>query len=95
MNLILNETLMPTYDYKCSNCEYCFDKILSISDRKLPESEPCPNCNQNSIEIAISIPSLLSPFRVEGLKKPPSQFRERMQQIKAGLGKKHNLKDHY
>jgi putative FmdB family regulatory protein len=87
---------MPTYDYKCSKCEYCFDKILSISERKTPETEPCPKCSeQNSVEILIGVPSLVSPFRIDGLKKPQSQFKDRMQQIKAGLGKKHNLKDHY
>lgn len=87
---------MPTYEYQCSKCNYCFDKILKIDDRKNPESQPCPNCNLNDcISICISSSNLMNPFRVEGLKKTPTQFKERMSQIKSGLGKSHNLKDHY
>ncbi|CAB4141253.1 Putative regulatory protein, FmdB, Zinc ribbon domain [uncultured Caudovirales phage] len=87
---------MPTYEYQCSNCNYCFDKILKIDERKNPENDPCPNCNtEKTITICISSSGVLSPFRVEGLKKPSSQFKDRMSQIRAGLGKSHNLKDHY
>ena len=37
---------MPFYEYSCNKCEHKFDKKLSIDDRKIPESEPCPNCNE-------------------------------------------------
>jgi len=87
---------MPTYDYICNECNITFDKILKISDRELPTKEPCPNCSQSdTIELCITAPSLMSPFRVDGLKKPTGQFRDRMQQIKSGIGKaRHNLKDY-
>jgi len=88
---------MPTYDYKCSSCEYTFEKIMRISERHLPETESCPNCNlSNTVQQCIVAASLVSPFRLDGVKKAPSQFKERMQQIKHGLGKqRHNLKNHY
>lgn len=85
---------MPTYDYVCSNCEHRFEKICRIDSRHDPESEPCPSCNKkNSVSLEVSAPSLMSPFRVEGLVKPKGDFRERMQQIKKLSGKNNTIKD--
>ena len=39
---------MPTYDFKCSKCEHIFEKRLSIADRKLPETQPCPECKEEN-----------------------------------------------
>ena len=36
-------TLMPTYEFICNKCEQRFERILRMSDREKPESEPCPN----------------------------------------------------
>lgn len=33
---------MPTYDYKCSNCESVFECISSMADREYPAD--CPLC---------------------------------------------------
>lgn len=88
---------MPMYSYGCQKCQHQFTKMLKIDDRQEPVLNPCPNCSEsNGIELIIEAPSLLSPFRVDGLKKPPTQFKERMRQIKANMGRtKHTLKDHY
>jgi putative FmdB family regulatory protein len=32
---------MPTYSYKCKNCQHTFDVQQSINDKSLTE---CPNC---------------------------------------------------
>lgn len=87
---------MPTYEYLCSSCEHSFDKILKIADREVPTQERCPNCNsENCITLSIVGASLMSPFRVDGLKKPHPQFKERMQQIKQSLGHRgKNVKDY-
>lgn len=86
---------MPTYDYRCSKCEHSFDKILKIADRELPTKEHCPNCKcENCIELSIMASSLMSPFRVDGLKKPHPQFKDRMQQIKSLSGRKNTIKDY-
>lgn len=87
---------MPTYDYVCSACQHTFDEILKIDDRAIPTTKPCPVCNkEGTVSMSFGTPSLLSPFRVDGLKKPSSQFKERIGQIKKGLGRsgKH-LKDY-
>lgn len=86
---------MPTYDYVCSECQHTFDKILKIDDRNLPTQEECPNCGKTGhVALSFSAPSLMSPFRVDGLKRPAGQFRERVQQIKKGLGRNTTLKDY-
>lgn len=87
---------MPTYDYRCKNCEEVFDKILKISDREMPTKNPCPFCEESdTVELCLSAPSLVSPFRIDGLKKPSGQFRDRMNQIKTGMKRtKNTLKDY-
>jgi putative FmdB family regulatory protein len=87
---------MPTYDYVCSSCEHTFDELLKIDDRNLPETQPCPVCNKiGTVSLKLSSPSLVSPFRVDGLKKPSSQFKDRISQIKSKLGRHgKNLKDY-
>lgn len=86
---------MPTYDYICSKCEHKFDKICKIDNRHDSEKEPCPNCGGKScVLISLSAPSLLSPFRVDGLVKPQGDFRERVQQIKKTSGRKNTIKDY-
>lgn len=86
---------MPMYDYVCSKCEHTFDKILKIAEKDLPIHEPCPHCGKTEcISISLGAPALMSPFRVEGLKKPSGQFRDRIQQIKKGLPRKTTLKDY-
>jgi putative FmdB family regulatory protein len=86
---------MPTYNYSCKECQHTFEDIYKIDDRHIPTQETCPKCQlQNSIELTLSSPNLVSPFRIDGLKKPSGQFKERMAQIKHGLRHvKHNLKD--
>ena len=87
---------MPTYDYRCKNCEEVFDKILKISDREMPTKNPCPFCEEaDTVELCLSAPSLVSTFRIDGLKKPSGQFRDRMNQIKTGMKRtKNTLKDY-
>jgi putative FmdB family regulatory protein len=86
---------MPMYDYVCSECQHTFDKILKIAEKDIPKHEPCPKCGKTKcIDISLGAPALMSPFRVEGLKKPSGQFRERIQQIKKGLPRKTTLKDY-
>lgn len=38
---------MPTYEYKCDNCEHQFDIYQSMKDEKLTK---CPNCGQNTLK---------------------------------------------
>lgn len=88
---------MPTYDYVCSECNNVFEEIKKIDERTEPEKNPCPSCGKiNCISLTMTAPSLVSPFRIDGLKKPSSEFKERMSQIKHGLRHtNHNLKKDY
>ena len=42
---------MPTYDYKCDNCEHTFEVLQSIKDEPLKK---CPNCGKNKLKKQIS-----------------------------------------
>lgn len=71
------------YDYKCSACKEVFQRILKMNDRKIPESEPCPSCNETGTvcQTIINAPKL--GFRTI-TKKPESGFNEVLRDIKAG-----------
>jgi len=76
---------MPTYQYDCTKCNKSFDEMYSIAERTVPESEPCPNCKEtNCIKLSVGAVALVSPFAIDGLIRPPVEFRERMSQIKHG-----------
>lgn len=72
---------MPTYDYNCSKCGHEFEESYKISERHIPEEEPCPNCKKRGIKLALSTPALCSPSAM-GKQKPRGDFLERMAQIK-------------
>jgi putative FmdB family regulatory protein len=36
-----------TYTYRCSGCEQQWDDRLSLNDRDVPISQPCPHCNSH------------------------------------------------
>ena len=40
---------MPLYDYECSKCSTKFDKLLSLSEYKTPQS--CPDCGGEGIKL--------------------------------------------
>ena len=74
---------MPTYDYKCSQCDNEFEKFLTISRRHEPTQEPCEHCN-GSITIKPATPlfaydnlsTSAKPHRVD------REFRNRLIDIK-------------
>ena len=37
---------MPNYGFICEKCNHSFDEILTINDRELPLSKPCPSCKK-------------------------------------------------
>lgn len=42
---------MPTYEYKCENCQHTFEAFQSIKDEPLKK---CPNCGKNKLKKLIS-----------------------------------------
>lgn len=88
---------MPTYEYQCQKCEHCFEAIRRIDDRELPTKEPCPNCSEvGCVDLCIGAVGLVDVFSVSGLKRAPTPFREKMQQIKRDLPPrlKKNIRDY-
>ena len=83
---------MPLYEYKCSKCEHLFDKRLSINENKLPESEPCPSCNEvgGVLQYLGAPPGIHSGEGIAQSGKIPGDFREVMQKIRAA-NPGHNL----
>lgn len=71
---------MPIYVFKCKACDNTFDKILSMSNYKQPELEPCPKCNELKVEKNISGLNMI--LLEPSMYKPTGEFRELLQQIK-------------
>lgn len=52
---------MPLYNYKCYACEHEFTDMLKMDDRKKPEGEACPNCNElGKVQQQITAPKIVS-----------------------------------
>jgi len=74
---------MPSYEYKCSECEHKFDDLLKIDDRFIPETLPCPNCNkEKTIHIQMGTPPVVDCYNIFRERKIPTPFKERLQKIK-------------
>ena len=69
---------MPTYAYKCDNCDVEFERSLSVSDRNVPTEQQCPRgCEQESVRQLFRQINLLYGFT----KKTPDSFRQIIGQI--------------
>lgn len=70
---------MPTYAYKCSNCDHSFERITKIADRKSPCEEKCEKCDQEN-----TIEHVLTPveFNPDVPPKVHSGFKEVVSKIK-------------
>ncbi len=42
----IREIKMPTYEYECSHCNYEFEELQSMLDKKLKK---CPECGKNTL----------------------------------------------
>jgi len=62
---------MPLYGYRCEECECQFDRLLGVSERDQPISEPCPECGENGVKKLIDVCTMgvdanLTPDRATG-----------------------------
>jgi len=86
---------MPTYEFECSKCNFKFSDLLKIVERSIPLESPCPNCKEEKCVTSVfSAPALVSPSAIDGLRKPRSDFKERMLQIKEGNKHTTKIKDY-
>ena len=51
---------MPTYQYKCNECENEFEEIHRVVDREIPVDTLCEICGQGNIKIVPQFPSMIS-----------------------------------
>ena len=78
---------MPLYDYVCNLCEHEFEKFTRMSDRKVPETEPCPHCErigcveQTIVHTAIPVSYVHEHRSTLNKLNNASAFKEKLQQI--------------
>jgi len=83
---------MPTYSYKCKSCEHIFEELLSMSDNKVPEGQPCPECGKEEVKQYFgSMPGLV---HEPGTRlKVDNGWRDRLKEMKKTY-KINNINEH-
>lgn len=72
---------MPIYEYTCRECQHTFDRFMKIDNRKIPESEPCPNCKkEGSVYQGVSAVPMGDPVRL-GITRPDNGFHDVLRRI--------------
>lgn len=72
---------MPVYQYQCKKCDAIFEEMQTISNMHIPIQEPCKECVDGELYIALNPILWADSFRI-GITKPKGDFLERMQHIK-------------
>lgn len=87
---------MPTYEYRCTNCNHKFEKILTYQEYETA-AVSCPECGQQAPERIIKpvriaraekarLETLSDPSQLEGLDDDPQTLGKIMRQMSAELG---------
>ena len=80
---------MARYDYLCSKCDHFFERNLPIDNRDSPINEPCSECGELTITRIFASPIINLGFRGSSVQShAPTEFKEHLQKMKAGLGKR-------
>lgn len=70
---------MPTYDYRCKECDHVYDVVCKISE--MNDIRECPECESTNTERFIGgAPLFGDAFRI-GAKVLPAGFKEVLQRI--------------
>ena len=80
---------MAFYVYRCNKCKKEFEEMLTMDNRDVPLSQPCPNkrCKTvGKIERLVGAPPIIDPTRISGLLKPPNAFQNKLREIKKQYG---------
>ena len=72
---------MPTYQYKCSECENSFEEIRRIADREIPVDKVCGVCGRGKIQLIPQIPSMIS-MRGSWRQHTSDGWKDRLKEIK-------------
>ena len=72
---------MPTYQYKCNECENEFEEIHRIADREVPVDTLCEICGQGNIKLIPQFPSMIS-MRDSWQRHTSDGWKDRLKEIK-------------
>lgn len=75
---------MPNYEYECKSCQSQWEDIQTIANRDHPTTLPCPHCGQQAVSRGWNHSPTMG---ADSSKKPSKAFRERMEGMRAKLGK--------
>ena len=80
---------MPTYVYKCEECNNIFEENLKYDDRDAPTDHPCQLCGS----VICRIPAMPGfAYDNVGNKRPDASFNDKLKEIKkAHLGSQLNV----
>jgi len=70
---------MPIYQYKCKDCDYEFEKLLKMDNRKEPVEEPCHKCGGQVGQVLTKV-GFTDSYRL-GRIKPDANTREMLNRI--------------
>ena len=79
---------MPTYQYRCKNCDFEFEDTFKIDDRNIPVENPqrfgtCSDEKNDSCDIQL-VPQLLNlqyTMRDSAMRHTDDGFKDRMKEI--------------
>jgi putative FmdB family regulatory protein len=80
---------MPTYDYKCSQCDNTFEQNKKIAER---DSAICPECGSiDKVERLVGSPLVAYSVVTKGYGRIDGGFKEVLQKIHSTAGAKKNV----
>jgi putative FmdB family regulatory protein len=75
---------MPLYDYECKACEFQFDELIRMDDRKKPTRKKCPNCGRKKVkQVILGTPATVDPINI-GVRTTDSAYKEVIAKINEG-----------
>ena len=67
---------MPLYDYECKACEFQFDELIRMDDRKKPTRRKCPNCGKKKVrQVMLGTPPTVDPVNI-GVRTTDDTYKE-------------------
>ena len=71
---------MPTYQYKCNECDNTFEEVHRVADRNIPVDTLCEICGQGNIKL---VPQLLTTISMRGSWRQHTSdgWKDRMKEI--------------
>ncbi len=84
---------MPLYDYRCKECGHEFSDMQTISNMNVPVENPCPECNEQSIEKFLASAPILGYNKMPSNYKMSDNFRDRLKVMSENRGEGCTIKD--